>query len=52
MVDISKLQPTRCNISWFFYFYRCCKFFRPGTCKTRRASVEIKKSRNVASCWL
>ena len=25
---ISKLQPTRCNISWFIYFYRFCTCFR------------------------
>ena len=24
----SKLQPTRCNISWFIYFYRRCTCFR------------------------
>jgi len=25
---ISKLQPTRCNVSWFIYFNRCSKCFR------------------------
>jgi len=24
----SKLQPTRCNVSWFIYFYRRCRGFR------------------------
>ena len=24
----SKLQPTRCNVSWFIYFYRRCTCFR------------------------
>jgi hypothetical protein len=24
----SKLQPTRCNVSWFIYFYRCSTCFR------------------------
>jgi len=23
-----KLQPTRCNVSWFVYFYRRCTCFR------------------------
>jgi len=23
-----KLQPTRCNVSWFIYFYRRCTCFR------------------------
>ena len=27
-VYISKLQPTRCNVSWFIYFYRCSTCFR------------------------
>jgi len=111
----SKLQPTRCNVSWFIYLYRdstcfrrflhqssgahnCTYSFRhcqpvlllaaivdemelhsissmmkqqywlttpEAVCtvmcswwlaeeppETRRASVEINKSRNVASCWL
>jgi len=26
--DNSKLQPTRCNISWFIFFYRRCTGFR------------------------
>jgi len=25
---ISKLQPTRWNVSWFIYFYRCFTCFR------------------------
>jgi len=25
---ISKLQPTRCNVSWFIYVYRCSTCFR------------------------
>ena len=113
--DISKLQPTRCNITWFIYFYSCStcfrRFLRPsagaqklyiqlqvlstntaaccyhgwdGTIsstlaasssigwqylklyvqllcswwwaeelpETCRATVEINKSRNIASCWL
>ena len=25
---ISKLQSTRCNVSWFIYFYRCSTYFR------------------------
>jgi len=24
----SKLLPTRCNFSWFIYFYRCSICFR------------------------
>ena len=111
----SKLQPTRCNVSWFIYFYSCStcfmRFLRPSSgahnctytfryCQpalllaaildemeqfhlihdsskqqywltipesvctvvcswwwaeeppeTCRASVEIIKLRNVASCW-
>ena len=27
-VHVSKLQPTRCNVSWFIYFYRCSTCFR------------------------
>ena len=117
VVSKSKLQPTRCNVSWFIYFYRrsTCfrRFLRPSSgahncthsfryflpipllaaivdemelefhlihdsskqqywltlheavcivvCswwweekppETCTASVEINKSRNVASCWL
>jgi len=25
---ISKLEPTRCNVSWFIYFYRSSTCFR------------------------
>jgi len=25
---ISRLQPTRCNVSWFIYFYRRSTCFR------------------------
>jgi len=25
---LSKLQPTRCNVSWFIYFYKCFTCFR------------------------
>ena len=25
---ISKLQPTRCNVSGYIYFYKCCTCFR------------------------
>jgi len=26
--SISELQPTRCNVSWFIYFYRRSTCFR------------------------
>jgi len=26
--NISELQPTRCNVSWFIYFHRCSTCFR------------------------
>jgi len=29
--NISELQPTRWNISWFIYFYRCSTCFRRGS---------------------
>jgi len=28
LISNSKLQPTRCNVSWFTYFYRCSTCFR------------------------
>ena len=33
----SKLQPTRCNIFWFIYFYRRCTCFRRLCCPSSGA---------------
>jgi len=33
----SKLQPTRCNVSWFIYFYRRATSFRWFLCPSSGA---------------